>query len=117
MFKFSFIKSYFKRNLIIWKIGLLTGLVMVLFEMVNLFVVYRNIRLDYYLSLVAILFLIIGIWVNKNDIRTQIVSSSRPLLTMKEMQILQLVAAGKTNKEIASVQFIEVSTVKTHLNN
>jgi DNA-binding NarL/FixJ family response regulator len=44
-------------------------------------------------------------------------SDSIALLSAKEWQILKLVAEGKTNKEIAAVQFVEVSTVKTHLNN
>ena len=38
------------------------------------------------------------------------------VLTSKELEILQLIAAGKSNKEIASALFIELSTVKTHIN-
>ena len=37
-------------------------------------------------------------------------------LTLKEREILGLIQAGKANKEIASALFIEVSTVKTHIN-
>ncbi|PHI19472.1 hypothetical protein CEQ90_12295 [Lewinellaceae bacterium SD302] len=37
-------------------------------------------------------------------------------LTPKESEILTLIAAGKSNKEIASELFVEVSTVKTHIN-
>lgn len=47
-------------------------------------------------------------------------SPSKPIpsdvLTNKELEILQLIAAGKSNKEIASALFIELSTVKTHIN-
>lgn len=39
------------------------------------------------------------------------------LLTGKERRIWEGLAAGKTNKEIASELFIELSTVKTHINN
>ena len=38
------------------------------------------------------------------------------LLSDKEMKILQEMAAGKANKEIAAELFIELSTVKTHIN-
>lgn len=38
------------------------------------------------------------------------------LLTQKEKEILQLIGEGKSNKEIASAQFVELSTVKTHIN-
>lgn len=37
-------------------------------------------------------------------------------LTAKEQEILDLILSGKSNKEIASSLFIEVSTVKTHIN-
>jgi len=38
------------------------------------------------------------------------------LLTQKETEILQLISEGKSNKEIASSLFVELSTVKTHIN-
>lgn len=41
----------------------------------------------------------------------------RSLLTEKERLIWESLAAGKTNKEIAADLFIELSTVKTHINN
>jgi len=37
-------------------------------------------------------------------------------LTVKEREILRLLADGKTNKEIANELFVELSTVKTHIN-
>lgn len=37
-------------------------------------------------------------------------------LTSKQQEILMLLAAGKSNKEIAQALFIELSTVKTHIN-
>lgn len=39
------------------------------------------------------------------------------LLTEKERRIWEGLAAGKTNKEIAAELYIELSTVKTHINN
>lgn len=38
-------------------------------------------------------------------------------LTLKQQEILALLASGKTNKEIAQELFVELSTVKTHINN
>ncbi len=40
----------------------------------------------------------------------------RPALTQQEEKILTLIYEGKSNKEIASELFIELSTVKTHIN-
>ena len=38
------------------------------------------------------------------------------ILTAKESEILNLISQGRSNKEIASELFIELSTVKTHIN-
>jgi LuxR family transcriptional regulator, maltose regulon positive regulatory protein len=38
-------------------------------------------------------------------------------LSERELEVLQLVAAGKSNRRIASELFVSVGTVKTHLNN
>jgi len=110
--------NYLKRHLFIIKIAVLTGLAAVLFEVINLFVIYRHIKLDYYLSLVAVAFLIAGLLINKKHKKPDTPEQSPGyLLTTKEVQILLLIAEGKTNKEIAGVYFIEISTVKTHINN
>jgi len=120
------------------RIALLTGGVIILFQVISLFVIYRYLKLDYYLSLVAICFLTTGLLLNKRpsktlpillaaeaqpDLRPLVSVPAEPredllaLLTSKEILILRLLAEGKTNKEIAAAQFIELSTVKTHVNN
>jgi LuxR family maltose regulon positive regulatory protein len=38
-------------------------------------------------------------------------------LSERELEVLQLIAAGKTNRQIASELFVSVGTVKTHINN
>jgi len=38
-------------------------------------------------------------------------------LSERELEVLQLIAAGKTNRRIASELFFSVGTVKTHINN
>ncbi len=38
-------------------------------------------------------------------------------LTERELEVLQLVAAGKTNRQVATDLFVSVGTVKTHANN
>lgn len=39
----------------------------------------------------------------------------RPALTPRELEVLRLVAKGRTNKEIASAMFVSEETVKTHI--
>ncbi|HLP11892.1 MAG TPA: response regulator transcription factor [Flavobacteriales bacterium] len=38
-------------------------------------------------------------------------------LTPKEIEVMQKIAEGKTNKEIADALFVSVNTIKTHLKN
>ena len=48
--------------------------------------------------------------------KEQIIESLYDKLTFKEREILALIKEGKSNKEIASQLFVEISTVKTHIN-
>jgi DNA-binding CsgD family transcriptional regulator len=104
---------------VIW-IGLLTAGTIILFQTVSFFVIYRYIKLDLYLCLVGLCFLVTGYLLNRQPAK---IENPQPeddllrLLTSRELEVLQLLAEGKTNKEIAASQFIELSTVKTHVNN
>ncbi len=44
-------------------------------------------------------------------------NTDKPKLTQQEQKILDLILQDKTNKEIASLLFLSVSTIKTHINN
>ena len=33
------------------------------------------------------------------------------------MRVLELISAGRSNKEIAALNYVEMSTIKTHINN
>ncbi len=114
------IKEFLKNHsLIIW-IGVLTATTIILLQEISLLVIYRYLQLDYYLFLTGVFFLAIGILLNSRYGKTAkpVVSqgSLLDLLSNKETVVLQMVAEGKTNKEIARALFIELSTVKTHVN-
>jgi len=114
-----------KKYAIALKIAFLTAATVVLFQIVSLFVVYQYIRFDLYLSLVAVCFLIAGLLISRQRMalpesaKPEAISNNNPSnqLTQRELQILALIAEGKTNKEIAAAFYIELSTVKTHVNN
>ncbi|MFV0593006.1 MAG: LuxR C-terminal-related transcriptional regulator [Draconibacterium sp.] len=71
--------------------------------------------------LVLCLFVIAWLLLRNRKHSQQILSSdgreAYENLTLKQQEILKLLANGKTNKEIAQELFVELSTVKTHINN
>lgn len=107
---------------------------------------YRLLIVDHsteiYAGSIALLFLLVGIWVaRKLFVKTTstIIETERIIektvavpaagfvldakalqqtgLSSREMEVLQLVAAGMSNQEIASALYVSLSTVKTHMAN
>jgi DNA-binding CsgD family transcriptional regulator len=110
-------REFCKNHSVILWVGLLTGITIILFQAVSLLVIYRYLRLDYFLCLVAVFFLVAGFLLNSRykipiENRVNLLDS----LSSKEIIVLRMIAEGKTNKEIAVSLFIELSTVKTHVN-
>ena len=103
------------------KIGIASALAIVLFQISNIFLVYKYFKFDYYITAIAVLFLIAGyIFSRYTQPRKPAIDTKKDLLaalTLKETEILKFIAAGKSNKEIAAANFVEVSTIKTHINN
>ena len=101
------------------QIGIAAALAIILFQVSNIMLVYKYFKFDYYITAVAVVFLIAGFFVSRYRSTPKSAVSKQPqdVLTNKEIDILQLIAEGKSNKEIADVNFIELSTVKTHINN
>jgi NarL family two-component system response regulator LiaR len=101
------------------------------------FLVFSS-NLEIYIALIAILFTIIGIWIaSKNtsqktetfiiekrifiDKNIPFVIDQNELqlrkISKRELQVLKLMAEGKSNQEIADTLFVSLATVKTHAAN
>jgi len=103
------------------KIGLVTAAAILLYEAADQLYLYHYFSYQYFITGIAIAALLTGILLSRNYFKNQTVAATtvHPVegLTAKELHILQLICEGKTNKEIAAGNFIELSTVKTHINN
>ena len=113
--------------------GLLGGLLIVALKLIE----YRYLTIEHsveiYGGLIALLFAAIGIWLGLTLTRpservviqevvvpapSTFVQNSAQLgllgITRRELEILQLIAAGLSNREIAERIFVSENTVKTH---
>ena len=92
-------------------------------------------QLDIYLGIIAVLFTAFGIWlalkIRKPKVETVIIEKKVVLatgpdfilnedevrrlnLSKRELEVLQLMAGGLSNQEIAERLFVSLNTIKTH---
>lgn len=120
--------------------GLLGGLLIAALRFIEYRWIVVEHSLEIYAALIAALFAGLGIWlglrltrrvetvvVREVPVAPPVTSASAPAferdhvrvsalgLTARELQMLELVAAGLSNKEIAAREFVTENTVKTHL--
>lgn len=95
---------------ILFRISLITAGIVVLYQLANLFLVYRYFRYEYAMVIAVIIALGTGIFLAKkygaekamNDLDVNPLDK----LTAKELQILEMIHQGKTNKEIAAANLL-----------
>src|SRR5258707_14507634 len=87
-----------------------------------------DMSVEMYIGLIAVLFVGLGIWVGRRLTRVKVIipeaeftiddaEMKRLGITKREQEVLQLIAAGMSNKEIAEKLFVSTSTIKTHTSN
>jgi DNA-binding NarL/FixJ family response regulator len=84
-----------------------------------------NLKIEIAIAIIAIVFLIIGIYINKKSLHKNQVPSKeinyqkiKDLeITEREYEVLQAISEGLSNKEIAEKLFLSESTIKTHVSN
>jgi DNA-binding NarL/FixJ family response regulator len=118
-----------KRDILIY--GIAGGMLIALLKWME----YRFIVLDHsieiYGALIAAVFAVVGIWLGqkltkeKETVIVKEIPATAPFafnaskldelgITRRELEILELIAHGMSNREIAEKLFVSESTVKTH---
>jgi DNA-binding CsgD family transcriptional regulator len=120
-----------KRDILLY--GALGGVLIALLRFIEYRFLVIEHSLEIYGGIVAVLFAVLGIWLGRKLTRTRetvvvkevrvptggpFVQNAARLealgITPRELEILQLIARGLSNKEIASQLFVSENTVKTH---
>jgi len=96
------------------------------------FIEYRffmqDLSLEFYLGIVAVLFTGLGIWVGLRLTRKKVIIATPDFqlnepelhklgISKREYEVLELIAHGLSNQEIAGKLFVSPNTVKTHSSN
>lgn len=90
----------------------------------------RDIPLEFYVGGVAVMFTAIGIWAGLKLTRPKVVevevqgpferddqAVKKLGISKREFEVLELIAAGLSNQDIADRLFVSTSTIKTHVSN
>ena len=105
--------------------GLLGGALIVLLKVVEYRYLVIERSIEIYGGIIAVVFACTGIWLGLKLTRKQVVVRDGPFtlnqanldrlgITPRELEMLQLIAAGLSNREIAEKAFVSENTVKTH---
>jgi len=120
-----------KRHILIY--GLVGGLLIVLLKLIEYRFLVIEHSIEIYGGLIAVLFAVLGIWLGLKLTRNKetLVIKEVPIptdvpftvnenrvrelgITPRELEILELIAGGLSNREIAEKLFVTENTVKTH---
>ena len=114
------------------KIVLFYGLAMAVLIFMLKYIEYsffvRDLSTEFYTSLIAVVFTGLGIWVGLRLTQKKNVVRSNELIfnelewhrfgiSKREHEVLELIAKGFSNQEIADKLFVSLNTVKTHASN
>jgi DNA-binding CsgD family transcriptional regulator len=89
----------------------------------------RDLSMEFYVGIIAIMFTILGVWVGLKLTRKKTIIITNPNfqfdesrltqigISKREYEVLELMAKGLSNQEIADKLFVSLNTVKTHSSN
>lgn len=93
---------------------------MIILQVIHYKTMIRDIEMDVYGGIIGFLFLIFGIWLGTSLYRKKDADKydrNKLGLSKRELEVLELLAQGFSNQEIADKLFVSLNTAKTHISN
>ena len=116
-----------KRTILIYGLALAALITLLKFLEYRLFV--HDLSIEFYVGIVAIMFIVLGVWVGLRLTRKKTIIITNPNfqfdesrlerfgISKREYEVLELMARGLSNQEIADKLFVSLNTIKTHSSN
>ena len=101
--------------------GLVMGVVLVALEIIEYRTRIRDLHIELYGILIGGLFLALGAWLGvrlyHQKSHSEKLNTEALNLSKREKEVLELLAEGHSNQEIADKLFVSLNTTKTHISN
>lgn len=116
-----------KRTIILYGLAL-AALIFVL-KYIEYSYIVHDLSLEFYIGAIALFFTVLGVWAGLKLTRKKTVIITNPEfrfdqnrldvlgISKREYEVLELMARGFSNREIADKLFVSLNTVKTHASN
>jgi two-component system, NarL family, response regulator LiaR len=99
--------------------GFITGVLVLTMQLLQFRTIVRDIPIELFGVVIGIIFLVVGIWLGMALVGKKSLAGkhaeSRLGLSSRELEVLQLMASGLSNQQIADKLFVSTNTIKTHV--
>lgn len=109
--------------------GLALAVLIFLLKFLEYRLFVRDLSMEFYVGIIAVMFTILGVWAGLKLTRRKTIIITNPHfqfdesrlerlgISKREYEVLELMAKGLSNQEIADKLFVSLNTVKTHTSN
>lgn len=112
-----------KKTILVFSLLILA--ILLLFQFSKYALISNNLQTEIVIAFIAIVFFFVGIYIHKKSLNKTVLPFTEINhkkiealeISKREYEVLQKIAEGLSNKEIAEALFLSESTIKTHVSN
>lgn len=115
-----------KKTIILY--GLAMAFLIFVLKYLEYRLIVRDVSIEIYVGIIAVIFTVLGIWAGLRLTHKKVIivgaefifnenELQRLGISKREHEVLELIARGLSNQEIADKLFVSLNTIKTHTSN